>query len=67
MQIELDGKPSDLLGIGDIVFPSLLAGYSLYSDLKKESSLINPRIDDDSVAIDPVKVIDMLNIVYLTQ
>ena len=61
MQIALNGKPSDLLGIGDIVFPSLLAGYSLHSDLKKEANLTNPIIDD-SVAIDPVKVIDMLYI-----
>jgi len=61
MQIALNGKPSDLLGIGDIVFPSLLAGYSLHSDLKKEANLTNPIIDD-SVAIDPVKVIDILYI-----
>ena len=36
LQIAINGKPSDLLGLGDIIFPSLLASWSLRKD--KESS-----------------------------
>ena len=32
LQIVIQGKPSDLFGLGDIAFPSLLAGWSLRKD-----------------------------------
>ena len=37
LQIAIDGKPSDLFGLGDMVFPSLLAGWSLRKDRKIET------------------------------
>jgi hypothetical protein len=48
--VELNNKVTDGLGLGDVIFPSLLATFSLKFDLFKKNGndfIINSKIDDD--------------------
>jgi hypothetical protein len=41
LQVNLNGKTSDALGLGDVIFPSLLAGWALRYDRRSSTAAVN--------------------------
>lgn len=49
LQVSLNGKVSDALGLGDVIFPSLLAGWALrYDNRSRDSGSASGDDEDDS-------------------